>query len=152
MVRLTSDEPIVEFAPESITLRGWVNVKLGEFEGVRKPLGALLPRHRCRDLFAPPEPGLAGVAVAEADEPATEVERAARCEASVRGVAAERVGEAADSAVPPRKAERTREHPQGLVKKTAGELLRAHRPYRESPRRETVAHQLATILSSFEKS
>src|SRR4051794_20050765 len=109
-----------------------MDVQLCELEGVREPLLALLACHRRGDLVAPPQTGLAGVAITETDQPVADVECAEGQKAAVRGMPPQGIRKVGDARVASREPERRGEDPQGLVEQTAAELFRAQRPYRES--------------------
>src|SRR3954463_4011140 len=65
-----------------------MNVQLAYLEGVGEPLDALDGCERQRHLLAPPEAGLAVIAVAEADHRLLAVKRAKGAKARALGVAA----------------------------------------------------------------
>src|SRR5438105_14228493 len=86
-------EQIVQLAAELEALGRWMHVQLGQLEGVAQPVVALLKGQWPGDCLAPPTPGDAGVARAEADQSAIRIERAERTKAAIFSMAADRARE-----------------------------------------------------------
>src|SRR5690348_10938920 len=107
-VSMAGNKAVVQLAAEVIALRGGMHVELGELEGVGKPFSTDGRTERRGDLLAPPQPWLTAVAIAEADQPIAEVERAKGPKPAVRRVPPHGVSKAKHPRVPPRKPERRR--------------------------------------------
>lgn len=126
---LRRNEPVMELAAEMIALCRWMDVQLGELEGIAEPLVAVGGCEWRGDLLAPPQARLAGVSVGKADEPSAQVESAKREKARVPRVASQGISKAHHPPMSAREAERARKDPQHLVNKTPAELCGAQRAY-----------------------
>src|SRR5437763_15910436 len=88
-----------------------------------------LGRQRSGDLFAPPQPGLASVAITEADQTSARVERAERPEARVACVPLHRVAEADHPTASSGEAQSAAEDPQEVRQQAAADLVGGQRPH-----------------------